>query len=92
MPANLTFPNVKVQSGFTISMSGTGDPSTFDFTMDAFPGYTYFDKSKQVLCVIQVVEDSLSATATSGSVMLQNDTIEHGDVLTDDSDRFDPRG
>ena len=27
MPANLTFPNVKVQSGFTISMAGTGDPS-----------------------------------------------------------------
>lgn len=46
MPANLTFPNVKIQSGFTISMAGTGDPSTFDFTMDAFPGYTYFDKTK----------------------------------------------
>jgi hypothetical protein len=58
MPANLTFPNVKLQSGFTIAMAGTGDPSTFDFTMDAFPGYTYFDKTKKVLCVIQVVEDS----------------------------------
>ena len=89
MPANLTFPNVKVQSGFTISMAGTGDPSTFDFTMDAFPGYTYFDKSKQVLCVIQVVEDSLAATSTGHSVMLKNDTVEHN-ILTDDSDRFDP--
>ena len=27
-----------------------GDPSTFTFTMDAFPGYTAFDKTKKVLC------------------------------------------
>ena len=92
MPANLTFPNVKVQSGFTISMAGTGDPSTFDFTMDAFPGYTYFDKSKQVLCVIQVVEDSLSATSAGHSVMLESDTIEHKDPLLSDSDFFEPVG
>ena len=85
MPANLTFPNVKVQSGFTISLAGTGDPSTFDFTMDAFPGYTYFDKSKQVLCVIQVVEDSLAAATTGHSVMLQSDTVEHPDPMADDS-------
>ena len=86
MPANLTFPNVKVQSGFTISMSGTGDPSTFDFTMDAFPGYTYFDKSKEVLCVIQVVEDSNAAASEGHSVMLaDNNTIEHADPLLGDS-------
>ena len=90
MPANLTFPNVKVQSGFTITMAGTGDPSTFDFTMDAFPGYTYFDKTKQVLCVIQVVEDSKSATSTGHSVMRKNTTPEHEDPLKGDSDLFDP--
>lgn len=83
MPANLTFPNVKVQSGFTISMAGTGDPSTFAFTMDAFPGYTYFDKSKQVLCVIQVVEDSMAASATGTSVMLKNKGLEHTDIFND---------
>ena len=90
MPANLTFPNVKVQSGFTIAMAGTGDPSTFDFTMDAFPGYTYFDKSKQVLCVIQVVEDSLAAASTGHSVMLSNDTLEFADPLVGDSDLSEP--
>jgi hypothetical protein len=89
MPANLTFPNVKVQSGFTISMAGTGDPSTFNFTMDAFPGYTYFDKTKQVLCVIQVVEDSLAATTAGHSVMLNNTNVEHPDPLRGDSDLFD---
>ena len=90
MPANLTFPNVKVQSGFSISMAGTGDPSTFDFTMDAFPGYTYFDKSKQVLCVIQVVEDSQNAAASSQSVMKVTDAKEHVDILLGDSDLKDP--
>lgn len=90
MPANLTFPNVKVQSGFTITMAGTGDPSTFDFTMDAFPGYTYFDKSKQVLCVIQVVEDSQSATSSAQSVMLANDSVEHNNPLSNDSNLAKP--
>ena len=92
MPANLTFPNVKVQSGFTISMSGTGDPSTFDFTMDAFPGYTYFDKTKEVLCVIQVVEDSKTAAKTGHTVMPKNTTVEHKDPLKYDSDIGQPAG
>jgi hypothetical protein len=90
MPANLTFPNVKLQSGFTIAMAGTGDPSTFDFTMDAFPGYTYFDKTKKVLCVIQVVEDSKAATAEHHSVMLANDkVVEHEEPLKNDSDLYE---
>jgi len=47
-------------------MSATGDPSTFTFTMDAFPGYTYFNTNKKVLCAIQVADDGVSAnTATS---------------------------
>lgn len=57
IPANLTFPNVKIQSNFNFSMAATGDPSTFTFTMDAFPGYTYFDKSKKVLCAMQLLDD-----------------------------------
>lgn len=56
LPANLTFPNVKIQSNFTMTFAGTGDPSTFDFTMDAFPDYTYFDKKKKVICVLQIVD------------------------------------
>lgn len=58
LPANITFPNVKIQSNFTFSMASTGDPSTFTFTMDAFPGYTYFNRTKKVLCAIQVVDDA----------------------------------
>ena len=40
LPAEITLPNVKIQSNFTFSMASSGDPSTFTFTMDAFPGYT----------------------------------------------------
>jgi len=77
MPANLTFPNVKIQSNLTFQLSGTGDPSTFTFTMDALPGYTYFDKSREVLCVIQVIEDQTNADKIINPVMPHNTTLEH---------------
>jgi hypothetical protein len=57
MPAEFIIPNCKVQSNFTFTMASSGDPSTFTFTMDAFPDYTRFDKTKKVLSVIQVIED-----------------------------------
>ena len=60
MPAEITFPNVKIQSNFTFSMASSGDPSTFTFTMDAMPGYTHFNKTRKVLCAIQVIEDTIS--------------------------------
>ena len=61
MPAEIVFPNVKIQSNFTFTMASSGDPSTFTFTMDALPGYTHFDKSKRVLCAIQIVDDTSGA-------------------------------
>ena len=59
LPAEFIIPNCKVQSNFTFTMASSGDPSTFTFTMDAFPDYTRFDPSKKVLSVIQVVTDDL---------------------------------
>ena len=41
-------------------MAATGDPSTFTFTLDAFPAYTRFDSTKKVLCAIQIIEDIIS--------------------------------
>ena len=70
MPAYLTIPNVKIQSNFTFTMASSGDPSTFTFTMDAFPGYTYFNRTKKVLCVIQIVDESKAPKSDSQSVML----------------------
>jgi hypothetical protein len=57
MPAEFIIPNCKVQSNFTFTMASSGDPSTFTFTMDAFPDYTRFG-NKKVLSVIQVIEDA----------------------------------
>ena len=56
MAASFVIPKVKIQSNFTFSMASSGDPSTFTFTMDAFPDYTKFDKEKQVLFALQILE------------------------------------
>lgn len=56
MPAEFIIPNCKIQSNFNFTMASTGDPSTFSFTMDAFPDYTRFDKSKKVLAAIQIIK------------------------------------
>ena len=74
MAATLTFPRVKVQSAFTFTMAASGDPSTFDFTMDAFPGYTQFDQTKKVCVTMAIVgadnqgeEDTASHSTHSGN-------------------------
>lgn len=55
LPAEIVIPKVKIQSNFTFTMASSGDPSTFTFTMDAFPDYTAFDKTKKVLCSMQIL-------------------------------------
>lgn len=92
LPANLTFPNVKIQSNFTMTFAGTGDPSTFDFTMDAFPGYTYFDKKKKVMAVLQIVDASIytsSATGGSDPVMYHDAEDEYLPSADDESAKQD---
>lgn len=73
MPAELTFPNVKIQSNFTFTMASTGDPSTFTFTMDCFPGYTYFNPTRKVLCAMQVVEDAMAGAKNVSTVFPHED-------------------
>ena len=58
MPAEFIIPNCKIQSNFTFTMASSGDPSTFTFTMDAFPDYTRWDRTKKVYAAIQVLEES----------------------------------
>ena len=72
MPAEFIIPNCKIQSNFNFTMASSGDPSTFTFTMDAFPDYTRFDKTKKVLAAIQIIksggaDSSLYRTATTHS-------------------------
>lgn len=85
LPANLTFPNVKIQSNFTMTFAGTGDPSTFDFTMDAFPDYTYFDKKKKVICVLQIV-DSTKFTRDTSTDAAELPVMYHDGVAMAESD------
>lgn len=61
--AQFIIPNGKIQSNFTLSMASTGDPSTFTFTVDAFPGYVNGDQTKKVLCAIQVLGDETATMA-----------------------------
>lgn len=86
-PVEITYPNVKIQSNFTFNMASTGDPSTFTFTMDAMPGYTWFDSTKKVLCVMQIVEDGVTAAATAGKSVMDDfkDNAMHKDVASKDS-------
>ncbi len=87
LPAEITLPNVKIQSNFTFSMASTGDPSTFTFTMDAFPGYTYFDNKHKVLCVFQIVDDPNASEKEIDTVMkheagIQIDQTDYDSVIT----------
>lgn len=56
LPAQFIIPRGKIQSNFTFTMANSGDPSTFTFTIDAFPAYTKFNKSKKVMAALQIVD------------------------------------
>lgn len=55
LPAEFVIPNGKIQSNFTFSMAAEGDPSTFTFTVDAFPDYPKYDMTQKVYADIQVI-------------------------------------
>jgi hypothetical protein len=73
MPAEFIIPKCKIQSNFTFTMASSGDPSTFTFTIDAFPDYTRFEKTEKVLASIQVInegsnENVLTRESTAASM------------------------
>ena len=76
MPAELILPNVKIQSNFTFTMASSGDPSTFTFTMDAFPAYTYFDKTKKVLCAMQIINEEAEQEPVLNPVLTDKDIVK----------------
>ena len=54
--AQFTIPKAKIRSNFTFNISPYGEPSTFDFVIDAFPGKTRFNSLKKVLFVLEIGE------------------------------------
>ena len=80
LPAEFIIPNGRIQSNFTFSMAGSGDPSTFTFTVDAFPDYTKFNKNEKVLATIQVlgastVGSDISRESTNNTKHKENDGV-----------------
>lgn len=53
-PAQITIPKGKIKSNFTLTMSPTGDPSTFAFEIDALPDTTYAVTNKKVLYTLDI--------------------------------------
>ena len=73
LPAQFIIPRGKIQSNFTFTMANSGDPSTFTFTIDAFPAYTKFNKSKKVLAALQIVDP----TSAGGHPYANTDILGH---------------
>ena len=84
MPAEFIIPNCKIQSNFSFNMASSGDPSTFTFTMDAFPDYTRFDKTKKVLAAIQIID-----TAGSMDIKRTHTAAQTGSDWADQEKFFD---
>lgn len=61
MPAQLIIPKAKIQTAMSLTLSGSGDPSTFTFTADAFPGAVKGGTSTKTLSAIQIVEEETFA-------------------------------
>lgn len=55
-PAEFVIPRGKIQSNFNFTMANSGDPSTFTFTIDCFPAYTKFNKTKKLMAALQIID------------------------------------
>ena len=88
LPAEFIIPACRVQSNFTFSMSSSGDPSTFTFTMDAFPDYTRWNRTEKVLATIQVIGANLEGVnePTRDSTWSQQELNDDGTLKTKMSD------
>ena len=87
MAAEIIIPKAKVQSGFTFTMAASGYPSTFTFTMDAFPDYTRFNRTKKVLAAIQVL-DTGSESADFKRLGTEHDNEKVKDRYVAEQKRF----
>lgn len=91
MPAEFIIPNCKIQSNFSFTMASSGDPSTFTFTIDAFPDYTRFNKTKKVLAAIQIVTSGDEAGEELTRVRTKSlDYADANGMIVGPADRLNP--
>ena len=83
LPAQFVIPRGKIQSNFTFTMANSGDPSTFTFTIDCFPAYTKFNKTKKVLATLQVLDPTEIKHNYANT-----DILGHEDRYADDDEYF----
>lgn len=81
LPAEFIIPNCKIQSNFSFTMASSGDPSTFTFTMDAFPDFTRFDTTKKVLAAIQVVAATQGDDGSGLRRTATNHSTDHDSII-----------
>ena len=92
MPAEFIIPNGKIQSNFTFTMASSGDPSTFTFTVDAFPDYTRFDKTKRVMAAIQIIEEGADTSDAFRHATPSGDKVDGFGIVqdTEEGEDFTP--
>ena len=78
LPAQFIIPRGKIQSNFTFTMANSGDPSTFTFTIDAFPAYTKFNKRKKVMAALQIIDPSVAGHNYADKSVIGHVGREHG--------------
>jgi len=91
LPAQFIIPRGKIQSNFTFTMANSGDPSTFTFTIDAFPAYTKFNKRKKVMAALQIIDPSEAKHNYANKQVVGHGDGSGADSLTDrtaDHDKY----
>lgn len=65
-PATFIIPKGKIQGNFTFNMAASGDPSTFDFTIDCTLGTvrTAKNKNKKMLYAIDIIDNIAEGSHT----------------------------
>ena len=81
MPAEFIIPNGKIQSNFTFTMASSGDPSTFTFTVDAFPDYTRFDRTKRVMAAIQIIAEGADTSVAKRHETPSEDKVDNFGIV-----------
>jgi hypothetical protein len=87
--AYITIPRAKLQTNLTLTMAPSGDPSTFTFTFDAFPGV---DENKDVLFTLEIYDED-TVTLEMPTELLETATVaiqgkEYTITLDDDSKKL----
>lgn len=78
LPAQFIIPRGKIQSNFTFTMANSGDPSTFTFTIDAFPAYTKFNKRKKVMAALQIIDPTVAGHNYADKSVIGHLGRDHG--------------